>query len=82
MEVPPIPKAPSPEALEQRTSPVAQEPTLPKGRPLSSVHAHPTPVVGGPQPMGSEPTAASERLRSVQARSDITGTGGIIDTWA
>lgn len=82
MEAPPIPKASSPEALEQRTAAPVQEPSLPRGRPLNTVQAHPAPVISSPPPAGSEPTQASERLRAAQSRVEITGTGVLVDTWA
>ncbi len=82
MEVPPIPKASSPDALEQRISAPVQEPALPKGRPLNSVQAHPAPIISSPAPAGSEPTQASERLRAAQSRVEITGTGVLVDAWA
>lgn len=82
MEVPPIPKASAPDALEQRISTPVQEPALPRGRPLNTVHAHPAPLIGSPPPAGSEPTQASERLRAAQSRAEITGTGVLVDTWA
>lgn len=82
MDVPPITKAASPDALEQRVSTPTQEPALPKGRSLNSVKAHPTPLISSAPPVGSEPTQASERLRAAQARAEITGTGILVDTWA
>lgn len=82
MDVPPIPKASSPEALEQRVSTPVQEPALPRGRSLNTVQAHPAALISSPPPAGSESTQASERLRAVQSRVEITGTGVLVDTWA
>lgn len=82
MDVPPIPKASSPDALEQRLSAPVQEPALPKGRSLNTVQAHPAAFLSSPPPAGSEPTQASERLRAAQSRVEITGTGVLVDTWA
>lgn len=82
MEVPAVPKAASPEALEQHGPIPPVEGHLPRGRLLATSQPHPTPLVTGGQPAASEPTASSERLRVAQARTEITGTGAIVDTVA
>lgn len=83
MDVAPIPNATSPEALEQKVRPLAlQEPRLPKGHPLGSVQPHPLPLISSTTQTVEEPNDASMHLRVAQSRSQMTGTGGIVDTIA
>ncbi len=80
MDVASIPKASSPEALEQKVRPLTtEEPHLPKGRAPGTVQPLPMPVIGTAQNTEHQPDEGSMRLRAAQSRSDITGTGGIVD---
>ncbi len=64
----------------QRPQGVPSEPQLPVGKPLLSVQPHPLPLISqpeGPRPVLDE---RAQRQQVAQARVEITGTGGIVDT--
>jgi hypothetical protein len=79
MDIAPIPNAPSPEALEQKVRPQTQEPHLPKGHSLGTVQASPMPIISNTQHVDTEHGDGAMRLRTAQAKSEMTGTGGIVD---
>ncbi|MBU1230861.1 MAG: hypothetical protein KKA55_03830 [Proteobacteria bacterium] len=64
----------------QRPLGVPSEPRLPVGKPLRSVQSQPLPLIS--QPEGPRPVLDEQAVRRqvAQARVEITGTGGIVDT--
>lgn len=80
-EIAPISKGAAAQGPAQHVA-VPDEPRLPSGRQLTSVQPHPTPLVAQveqPQPVADE---QAKRLHLAQMRSEITGTGGIVDSIA
>lgn len=80
-EIAPISKGAAVESPVQNVT-VPDEPRLPMGRQISSVQPHPTPLIAAveqPQPVVDE---QAKRLHVAQMRSEITGTGNLMDVIA
>ena len=68
------------DTLSQRPLGMPAEPHLPAGKPLRSVQTQPLPLIS--QPEGPRPVLDEQAIhrQAAQARVEITGLGGIVDT--
>lgn len=77
-EIAPISKGAAVESTAQKLT-VPEEPRLPMGRQLASVQPHPTPLVTAVEQAQPIVDDNAKRLHVAQMRSDITGTGSLVD---
>jgi len=77
-EIAPLSKGAAAESPVQQLA-VPDEPRLPHGRQITNVQPHPMPLVAAPETAAPVVDEASKRLHVAQMRSDITGTGNLVD---
>lgn len=80
-EIAPISKGAAFESPVQNVT-VPDQPRQPMGHQLTSVQPHPTPLVAGVEQTQPAVDDNAKRLHVAQMRSDITGTGNIVDVIA
>ncbi|HWR03083.1 MAG TPA: hypothetical protein VN419_03605 [Humidesulfovibrio sp.] len=80
-EIAPISKGAAVEGPVQNIT-VPNEPRLPMGRQLTNVQPHPTPLIAAVEQAAPVPDEQAQRLHVAQMRSEITGTGNIMDVIA
>lgn len=77
-EMTPLSRGAAVESTTQKVS-VPLEPHLPRGRQLSTVQPHPTPIITAYDPGQPVVEESAKRLHVAQMRSEITGTGSLVD---
>jgi len=80
-EIAPISKGAAFESPVQDAT-VPGQPRQPMGQQLTAVQPHPTPLVAGVEQTQQAVDDNAKRLHVAQMRSDITGTGNIVDVLA
>jgi hypothetical protein len=77
-DITPLSRGAATESPEQKVS-VPTEPRVPAGRQVTSVQPHPTPIIAATP--AAEPVASDsdKRLHVAQMRSEISGTGALVD---
>lgn len=74
----PLSKGAATESPAQQLA-VPSEPRQPRGRQITSVQPHPTPLIVAQDPGQHVVDDNAKRLHVAQARADITGSGNIVD---
>jgi len=81
MEIAPLSKGAAVASTEQKPS-VPEEPRLPSGRQVTSVQPHPTPIISSTPAGQNTVDDNAKRLHVAQMRSELTGTGSLVDVIA
>ena len=80
-EITPLSKGAATQSTEQNVD-VPAEPRLPWGKQITTVQPHPTPIIAATQSGQATVDDNAKRLHIAQMRSEITGTGSLVDVIA